>query len=139
MATGESLLMATGGDLNVMSGAQLTVHSGQAIGVLAGAAKAGEKNAGLSMIAAQGPINIQAQSDSLNLDSEKALQIVSANAEARYALALTGSAAHGYTVLASAIDPRSDRACTTLSLSVQGGQTVYGATGEATARSCWNR
>ena len=57
----------------------------------------------------------------------------------RYTLAISAGAAHGYTVLASTVDARSDRACTALSLSVQSGQTLYGSTGEATARSCWNR
>lgn len=87
IATQDSLLMATGGDLNLASGQQLTVHSAQAIGILAGAAKAGEKNLGLTMIAAQGPINVQAQSDTLNIDSEKTLTMLSANASAEFAAA----------------------------------------------------
>lgn len=87
LASGDSTLMATGGDLNLAGGQRLTVHSGQAIGLLAGAAGVGEKGMGLSLIAAQGPINLHAQADKLNLDSQKALQIVSANAEAVLAAA----------------------------------------------------
>lgn len=80
IASGDSTLLAAGGDLNLASAQQLTLHGGQAIGLLAGAAQAGEEGRGLSLIAAQGPISIQAQNDQLNLDSRKALQIASSNA-----------------------------------------------------------
>lgn len=57
----------------------------------------------------------------------------------RYRVTIADSTAAGYTLVASVVDARTDPACTSLSLSVQDGQTFYGSTGSAPARACWNR
>jgi uncharacterized protein (DUF2345 family) len=54
------------------------MHANQAIGLLAGAHKA--DGIGLNLIAGKGPLNVQAQHDTLALRSKGDLKLVSANA-----------------------------------------------------------
>jgi len=68
---------------------------------------------------------------------DPALLGLSASAADRYRVSISGASAHGYVATATAQWP--DGACTTLSLGLQGGQVVHGASGAATPRLCWNR
>ena len=57
-----------------------------------------------------------------------------------YELQITEHSAHGYTAVASAASVQAaDSSCTSLRLTLSGGQAHYGSTGTATSRSCWNR
>ncbi|WP_295636495.1 type IV pilin protein [uncultured Methylibium sp.] len=66
-----------------------------------------------------------------------ALLGLSAAVPDRYRLSISTASADGYTATATAQWP--DGACTTLSLGLQGGQVVHGASGSASPRLCWNR
>lgn len=58
----------------------------------------------------------------------------------RYSIAIRDSAAHGYTVVATAVASQAaDTGCASLSLVQESGQTMYGSTGSAASRACWNR
>ncbi|MFN3415508.1 MAG: DUF2345 domain-containing protein, partial [Caldimonas sp.] len=59
------------------------VHTGQAIGVLAGALEPG----GLKLLAAQGPVQLQAQSDRVEIAARQALDIQSAHSHLDWAAA----------------------------------------------------
>ncbi|WP_428422550.1 type IV pilin protein [Methylibium sp.] len=58
----------------------------------------------------------------------------------RYRVAISDSAAHGYTATASAAESQaSDTLCSSLSVTLSGGNTTYSSTGSAAAGTCWNR
>ena len=73
--------IASGQDSQIASGGQARVQTGQAIGILAGAIQAGTEAAGkgLSVIAAQGDIEMQAQAGATQIVAKQALEIKSAN------------------------------------------------------------
>ncbi|MDE2430889.1 MAG: DUF2345 domain-containing protein, partial [Burkholderiales bacterium] len=73
--------IASGQDSQIASGGQARIHTGQAIGFLAGAIQAGNEavGKGLSVIAAQGDIDMQAQAGPAQIASKQALEIKSAN------------------------------------------------------------
>jgi hypothetical protein len=77
----------SGQDTQFVTGGRMDVHTGQAIGILGGAVKPGEDGIGLQMIAAQGAIDIQAQSDELKIQAKDEVNIVSANAHIDWAAA----------------------------------------------------
>ena len=57
-----------------------------------------------------------------------------------YTLAAAGASSSGYTATATAAGSQaSDAQCTTLTLTLAGGNVTYGSTGTATANQCWNR
>lgn len=65
---------------------------------------------------------------------------VSPPSSGRYRLTITDAAAHGYTATASAAATQAtDTACSSLSVTLSGGNTAYSSTGSAAASSCWNR
>jgi type VI secretion system VgrG family protein len=78
VAAGETLNLGSGQHTNMAVGHQLRLHASQAIGLLAGAHKA--NGVGLNLIAGKGPLNVQAQHDTLALRSKGDLKLVSANA-----------------------------------------------------------
>jgi type VI secretion system secreted protein VgrG len=84
-ANGETVTLMSGQDSQFYTGGQMRVQTGQAIGVLAGAVKAGENNVGLQLIAAQQPIDIQAQSDTINIAARDEVNVMSANAHIDWA------------------------------------------------------
>ncbi|MEQ6340989.1 MAG: type VI secretion system tip protein VgrG [Gammaproteobacteria bacterium] len=84
---GETLAVMSGQDSQFISGGQLRMHSGQAIGMLAGAVNPGDNNTGLQLIAAQGPVDIQAQSDTLKIQAKDEINIMSAHAHIDWAAA----------------------------------------------------
>ena len=79
LASGETLTLQSGQHTSIATGGHYRLHSGQALGVLAGAVKPGENNTGLNLIAAQGPIDLQAQSDTLKVQAKGELKVISAN------------------------------------------------------------
>ncbi|PWF47772.1 type VI secretion system Vgr family protein [Massilia glaciei] len=87
MANGETVTLMSGQDTQFVAGGQMRVHSGQAIGVLGGAVQVGEGNVGLQMIAAKDAIEIQAQSDVINIQARDAVTLSSANAHIDWAAA----------------------------------------------------
>lgn len=76
LAAGETLSDFTGGDHDQAIGGSLSIHSGQSIGVLAGIQQNAE-NPGITAIAAQGPLRIEAQNGTMNLDAKADLKLVS--------------------------------------------------------------
>ncbi|MES2117680.1 MAG: DUF2345 domain-containing protein [Pseudomonadota bacterium] len=87
LANGETITLMSGQDTQFYTGGQMRLHTGQAIGVLAGAVKAGENNLGLQLIAAQQPIDIQAQSDTINIAARDEINVMSANSHIDWAAA----------------------------------------------------
>ncbi|MBP7484897.1 MAG: DUF2345 domain-containing protein, partial [Aquabacterium sp.] len=81
LSGGDTAQIASGQDSQMASGGQARIHTGQAIGILAGAIQAGTEAAGkgLSLIAAQGDIDMQAQAGNAQIASKQALEIKSAN------------------------------------------------------------
>ncbi|RJG07635.1 type VI secretion system tip protein VgrG [Noviherbaspirillum cavernae] len=79
VAAGEVAHLAAGRDLHLATGDALSIHSGQALGLLAGAVGPGENDAGIALIAGQGDIDLQAQSDAMTLAAKDLLQLLSAN------------------------------------------------------------
>jgi len=61
-----------------------------------------------------------------------------ATAGRHYRLAITASAAHRYTVVATAIGSQAgDTACTSFVLTLDAGRTTMASTGHADAGACW--
>ena len=88
-AAGETITIGAGQDLSLAAGGSSRVHSGQAIGVLAGAVGAGTQAAGkgITLIAGKGDIEVQAQSDTLQIAAKNDVRIQSANAHIDWAAA----------------------------------------------------
>ncbi len=86
-ANGDTTTVMSGQDTQFMTGNQFRVHTGQAIGMLAGATGPGKEQAGMQLIAAQGPIDIQAQSDILTIQAKDQVDVISANAHVDWAAA----------------------------------------------------
>ncbi|MDO9238152.1 MAG: type VI secretion system Vgr family protein [Aquabacterium sp.] len=79
-----STVLSSGQDTQWAIGGQARIQTGQAIGILAGAIQAGTDAAeaagkGLSIIAAQGPIDLQAQAGPAQIASKGALELKTAN------------------------------------------------------------
>jgi type VI secretion system secreted protein VgrG len=96
----DSVAIASGQDTHWAVGGQARVHTGQAIGVLAGAIQAGGEAAGkgLTLIAAQGPIDLQAQAGPAQLASKGVMELKTAHgvvniaAAKKVTLAVSGGA-----------------------------------------------
>ena len=86
-ANGETVSVMSGQDSQFVTGNQFRLHSGQAIGMLAGAVTPGADNIGLQLIAAQGPVEIQAQSDTIHLQAKDQIDILSSHAHIDWAAA----------------------------------------------------
>ncbi|MGV8866474.1 MAG: type VI secretion system Vgr family protein [Janthinobacterium svalbardensis] len=87
LANGETVTLMSGQDTQWSSGGQWRLHTGQAIGMLGGAVKAGEGDAGVQLIAAQGAIDVQAQADVLKVQAREEVNVISANAHVDWAAA----------------------------------------------------
>ena len=83
LSSNDVIQLASGQDSQLAVGGKARIQTGQAIGILAGAIQAGNEAAGkgLSIIAAQGPIDLQAQAGPAQIASKGALEIKSANGE----------------------------------------------------------
>jgi type VI secretion system secreted protein VgrG len=88
-AAGETITLGAGQDFTLATGGAQRIHAGQAIGVLAGAIGAGAEAAGkgITLIAGQGDIEFQAQSDQLQVAAKADVTIQSANAHIDWAAA----------------------------------------------------
>lgn len=89
IASGEAISWQAGQDVQLAGGEQLRLHTGQSIGILAGAVQAGQgaKGTGLTMIAGQGPVQMQAQADQAEVAAKNLVNIQSANAHIDWAAA----------------------------------------------------
>ena len=89
VAAGETQTWGAGKDLSWAVGGSQRIHTGQAIGVLAGAVAAGDKAAGkgITLIADQGDIEIQAQADTLQVAAKQDVSIQSKTAHIDWAAA----------------------------------------------------
>ncbi|CDG83773.1 type VI secretion system Vgr family protein [Janthinobacterium agaricidamnosum] len=87
LSNGETVALMSGLDSQFIGGGQWRVHTGQAIGVLGGAVQAGDHNLGLQLIAARNAIELQAQSDRMNIQARDEINVISANAHIDWAAA----------------------------------------------------
>jgi type VI secretion system secreted protein VgrG len=81
LSSGDTTSIASGQDTHWAVGGQARIHTGQAIGILAGAIQPGSEAAGkgLTIIAAQGPIDLQAQAGPAQIAAKGTLEIKTAN------------------------------------------------------------
>ncbi len=88
-AANDTITLAAGQDVHHAVGGATRIHTGQAIGVLAGAVKAGDQAAGkgITAIAGKGDIDIQAQSDTLQIAAKDDVSIQSQSAHIDWAAA----------------------------------------------------
>ena len=89
MLAGENVVLATGADASFASGGQVRVHSGQAIGVLGGAIGPGDQGAGkgLTLIAGQGDVELQAQADTMQVAAKGDVAVQSKSSHIDWAAA----------------------------------------------------
>ena len=87
LANGETVTLMSGADTQFITGGQMRVHTSQAIGVLGGAVKSGDGNMGLQMIAAQGAIEMQAQTGGISVQARDEVNVMSASAHIDWAAA----------------------------------------------------
>ena len=100
LSSGDTTTLASGDDTHWAIGGQARIHTGQAIGVLAGAIQPGSEAAGkgLSLIAALGPIDLQAQAGPAQVAAKQTLELKTANgvvnlaAAKKVVLAVSGGA-----------------------------------------------
>ncbi|MFY9809901.1 type VI secretion system Vgr family protein [Aquabacterium sp.] len=100
LSSGDTTQIASGQDTHWAVGGQARVQTGQAIGVLAGAIQPGSEAAGkgLTMIAAQGPIDLQAQAGPAQVAAKQTLELKTASgvvniaAAKKVVLAVSGGA-----------------------------------------------
>ncbi len=89
LAADETITLASGEDTHWAIGGALRIHTGQAIGLLGGAIKPGDQAVGngVTMIAAQGDIDVQAQAGTLQVAAKNDLSVQSAKAHIDWAAA----------------------------------------------------
>ncbi|MBA3597386.1 MAG: type VI secretion system tip protein VgrG [Methylibium sp.] len=89
LAAGETIALGAGRDSHFAIGGTARIHSGQAIGMLGGAVGAGEQAAGtgLTFIAGQGDIELQAQADKLQIAAKDDVTLQSATSHIDWAAA----------------------------------------------------
>ena len=92
LSAGETVLLGSGSDANLVTGGAMRIHSGQAIGVLAGAiGVVGVGNQasgkGITLIAGRGQVEVQAQSDNLQIAAKDDVSIQSKSAHIDWAAA----------------------------------------------------
>jgi type VI secretion system secreted protein VgrG len=89
VAASETITMVSGQDTQWAVGGAARIHTGQAIGMLAGAIKLGTEaiGKGLTMIAAHGDIEMQAQSGAMQIAAKGNVSVQSANSRIDWAAA----------------------------------------------------
>ncbi|MFZ4550377.1 MAG: type VI secretion system Vgr family protein [Aquabacterium sp.] len=100
ISSNDTTTVGCGQDTHFAVGGQARVHTGQAIGILAGAIQPGSEAAGkgLTLIAAQGPIDMQAQAGPAQIAAKQTLELKTANgvvniaAAKKVVLAVSGGA-----------------------------------------------
>jgi len=85
LSSGDTVALMSGADSQFVGGAGLRVHAGQALGVLGGAVAPGAGGIGLQAIAAQGPVDVQAQGDTLSVQARDDVQVISASSFSEWA------------------------------------------------------
>ncbi|RQP23754.1 type VI secretion system Vgr family protein [Piscinibacter terrae] len=99
LAAGETITLASAEDTQWAVGGAARIHAGQAIGMLAGAVKAGAEAAGkgFTLIAGHGDVEMQAQSDAMQIAAKNNVTVQSASAHVDWAAAkrITMSTAGG--------------------------------------------
>jgi type VI secretion system secreted protein VgrG len=99
LAAGETITLASAEDTQWAVGGAARIHAGQAIGMLAGVVKPGAEAAGkgLTLIAGRGDVELQAQSDTMQIAAKNNVTVQSANAHVDWAAAkrITMSTAGG--------------------------------------------
>ncbi|RLM22922.1 type VI secretion system Vgr family protein, partial [Brenneria goodwinii] len=111
LATGETLTTTAGANMDMSIFKRFTVAAGEAISLFA-------HKMGLKLFAAQGPVAIEAQSDSMTLKSDQAMTVNSVNGEIRL------DAANGITLVSQGAY-----------IKLQGGSIEIGAPGELNLKS----
>jgi type VI secretion system secreted protein VgrG len=88
-AAGETLSLAAGQDIQQATGGAFRIHTGQAIGMLAGAVKPGDQAAGkgITLIAGEGNIDVQALTDAIQVAAKHDVKIQSQLAHIDWAAA----------------------------------------------------
>jgi uncharacterized protein (DUF2345 family) len=88
-AANDTIHTGTGQDATRAIGGAYRLHTGQAIGVLAGAVQPGSEAAGtgLTLIAGQGDVNLQAQADAMQIAAKQLVNVQSANGHIDWAAA----------------------------------------------------
>lgn len=84
VAAGELVHWSSGQDHNLAVIGSLRVHTGQALGIVAGVQKGGAES-GLDLIAGTGEVDVLSQHDTLTVQAQQDLRMVSANAGIEYA------------------------------------------------------
>jgi type VI secretion system secreted protein VgrG len=104
LSSGDTTTLATGEDTHWAIGGQARIHTGQAIGVLAGAIQPGNApdgqaaGKGLTLIAASGPVDLQAQAGPAQIAAKQRLELKTASgvvnlaAAKKVVLAVSGGA-----------------------------------------------
>ncbi len=89
VAAEDNITIASGDDTQIITGGAMRIHTGQAIGMLAGAIKPGDQAAGtgLSLMAANGNIHMQAQSGQVEFAAKGLIDVMSAHADVNWAAA----------------------------------------------------
>jgi type VI secretion system secreted protein VgrG len=89
VTAGETITWGAGQDISWAIGGSQRIHSAQAIGVLVGAVAPGDKAAGkgITLIAGQGDIEVQAQADTLQVAAKQDVSIQSKTAHIDWAAA----------------------------------------------------
>jgi uncharacterized protein (DUF2345 family) len=80
---GETLTLGSGQDTHFATAERLRIHSGQAIGYLGGATQA--NGVGMSLIAGEGPLDIQARQDDIRAQAQAEIRLMSVNSETELA------------------------------------------------------
>lgn len=84
VAAGELVHWSSGQDHNLAVIGSLRVHTGQALGIVAGVQTGGTES-GLDLIAGTGEVDVISQHDTLTMQAQQDLRMVSANAGIEYA------------------------------------------------------
>jgi uncharacterized protein (DUF2345 family) len=100
ISSDDTTTVASGQDTHWAIGGQARIHTGQAIGILGGAIQPGNEAAGkgLTLIAAQGPVELQAQAGPAQIAAKQTLEFKTANgviniaAAKKVTLAVSGGA-----------------------------------------------
>jgi Rhs element Vgr protein len=97
MAASETITAMSGHDMQFATADKLRIHTSQSIGTLGGAVKPGPQNLGVQLIAGKDAIEVQAQSDVLNVQARDVVDVKSSNAHIDWAAAkkITLSTADG--------------------------------------------
>ncbi|MGY4830405.1 type VI secretion system Vgr family protein [Sphaerotilaceae bacterium SBD11-9] len=89
LASGDVISLQAGQDIHLASGHQARLHTGQSLGILAGAVQPGQgaQGTGMTLIAGQGPVQMQAQAGQAEVAAKNLINVQSANGHIDWAAA----------------------------------------------------